>query len=112
LLNPVYAFGFEFVEPENDTNMNGIFVDSTFEVTLLGGGSFIESFTFNAANDIAAFVGVSSDVAFNRVQIREITGGPENEFFGQFYTSPVPVPAAIWLFGTSLLGLLSIGKRR
>jgi len=112
MINHVSSFGFEFVEPENDPNMNGTFIDSIFEVTLLGNGSFIESFTFNANNDVAAFIGVSSDVAFNRVEIREMTGGPENEFFGQFYTSPVPVPAAVWLFGTGLVGLLGIRKPR
>ena len=26
--------------------------------------------------------------------------------------SPVPVPAAIWLFGTALVGLVGFGKRR
>lgn len=27
-------------------------------------------------------------------------------------TSPVPVPAAVWLFGSGLLGLLSVARRR
>ena len=114
LLNPVTAFGFDFVEPENDPNVNFAFIDSTFEVTLLAGGSFVESFTYNATNDIAAFVGVSSDVAFNRVEIREIIGNPDNEFFGQFYTStsPVPIPAAAWLFATGLMGLLGLEKKK
>jgi len=112
MINHVSSFGFEFVEPENDPNMNGTFIDSIFEVTLLGNGSFIESFIFNANNDVAAFVGVSSDVAFNRVEIRELTGGPENEFFGLFYTSPVPVPTAVWLFGTSLAGLLGFKRQK
>ena len=26
--------------------------------------------------------------------------------------SPVPVPAAVWLFGTALIGLVGFGKRR
>ena len=26
--------------------------------------------------------------------------------------SPVPVPAAVWLFGTALVGLFGFGKRR
>lgn len=115
LLNPVFSFGFEFVEPEFDPNVNQIFVDSTFEVSLLDNGALVDAFTFNAANDVAAFVGVWGDTSFNRVEIREIAGGPENEFFGQFYTgstSPVPVPAAVWLFATALIGLLGIGRSR
>ena len=114
LSNPVFSFGFEFVEPEFDPNVNQIFVDSSFEVSLLDNGVIVDSFTFNAINDAAAFVGVWGDTSFNRVEIREIVGGPENEFFGQFYTgtSPVPVPAAVWLFATALIGLLGIGRSR
>jgi ABC-type antimicrobial peptide transport system permease subunit len=26
--------------------------------------------------------------------------------------NPVPVPAAVWLFGTALIGLVGFGKRR
>ncbi|MCH8106682.1 MAG: VPLPA-CTERM sorting domain-containing protein [Proteobacteria bacterium] len=26
--------------------------------------------------------------------------------------NPVPVPAAVWLFGTGLIGLIGISKRR
>ena len=29
-----------------------------------------------------------------------------------FQTSPVPIPAAIWLFGTALIGLVGFSKRR
>lgn len=101
---PVLAFGFDFVEPQLDPNVNGTFIDSTFTVTLLQSGTAVGSFTFNAPNDVAAFVGATSTVAFNSVQIRETVGGVENEFFGQFYsaaTLPVPEPAgwALWLAG-------------
>jgi hypothetical protein len=27
-------------------------------------------------------------------------------------TPPVPLPAAVWLFGSGLLGLLGVGRRR
>jgi len=84
LAQPVFSFGFEFVEPQFDPNVGG-FIDSTFEVTLLNGTTVLESFTFNAPTDIAAFVGVSSTKAFDRVEIREIAGGAGNEFYGQFY---------------------------
>jgi hypothetical protein len=112
---PVQAFGFDFVEPQFDPNVNAAFVDSTFTVTLLQGASPVGSFTFNAPNDTAAFVGAISSVAFNSVQIRETTGGIENEFFGQFYTAatvPVPEPAgwALWLAG--LAGGAAVMRRQ
>ena len=40
------------------------------------------------------------------IEIREVA------FSGMHSPSPVPVPAAIWLFGTALLGLVGFSKRR
>ncbi len=83
-------------------------VDSTFTVTLKSGVATVETFQFNVANDIAGFVGVWSVAAFDGVEIRETTGDIDDEFFGQVFTSasaPVPVPAAIWLFGSAFGGL-------
>lgn len=103
LASAVFAFGFEFVEPENDPNVNGPFVDSTFQVTLLAGGVAVGSFTYNAPNDTFAFVGAWSDQAFDRVEIREIVGNVGNEFFGQFFTGTIPMPEP------TAIGLLMIG---
>lgn len=85
LVSPVFSAGFNIVEPQNDPELGGPFVDSTFTVRLLMGATSVGTFNFNAPNDTAAFAGVSSDTAFDRVEIRETTGGGGNEFFGQFY---------------------------
>ena len=82
---PIYSFGFDFVEPRFDPNIGGGFVDSTFTVTLKMDGVVVQVFTFNAPNDAAAFVGVLADEPFDHVEIRETTGGIENEFYCQFY---------------------------
>jgi hypothetical protein len=87
---PVFSFGFDFVEPEFDPNVSGTFVESTFTVTLKNDLIPVGTFTFDRPNDVAAFVGVLSDIAFNRVEIRETVGDIGNEFFGQFYIGMFP----------------------
>ena len=88
---PVYALGFDMVEPSCGGWGGGCgtasCIDSTFKTTLLdSAGGSIDSFTFNAPNDVAAFIGVSSTTPYNTVQVREIVGARENEYFGHFYT--------------------------
>ena len=116
---PVHAFGFDFVEPQFDPNIGDTFQDSTFTVTLRQGTTAVGSFTFNAPNDVAAFVGASNTLAFNNVQIRETIGGVEDEFFGQFYTAattpsptPMPEPATPTLLLAGLAGIGALQRRR
>jgi hypothetical protein len=89
--NPVFSLGFDFVEPENDPNVNATFIDSTFTVTIKNGTTLLHSFVFNAPNDTAAFIGIWGGSLFDRVEVRETIGGDENEFYGRVYTGTVPV---------------------
>jgi hypothetical protein len=99
------VFGFDFAEPTY--NVGDRFIDSTFEMTLFNTGAAIGTFQFAPPNNVASFVGVTSDRTFNRVEIREIVGGAEDEFYGRFYTgnsSQASVPES-----SSVLGLLTFG---
>jgi hypothetical protein len=113
LATSALALGFDFVEPRLDPNVNTTPVDSTFQVTLLMGASPVGSFTFNAPDDTAAFYGISSDLAFDHVQIREVVGADDNEFFGRFYVTQVPEPSTwtLLLFWGTALGFV-VRKRR
>jgi hypothetical protein len=117
----IFSFGFDFAEhmaiPSEEGSLCGVgfssgCVDSVFMVSLLLGSSPVSSFSFNAPNDVASFVGASSTEAFNRVEIREsrTQGGVENDYFGQFYTgsnqNSIPEPSAMFMFGSGLIGLI------
>lgn len=110
----VFSFGFDFVEPQNDPNVNAPFEESTYQVTLLLGASIVDTFQFDRPNDSAQFVGVGTDVAFDRIEIREIIGNNENELFGQFYTGMTPIPeaGAVAQFMAGALGLGGLACRR
>jgi len=107
---PVFSMGFQFYEPtcnnKNDGNNcglgalgqveigtdvpNGAEIDSTFTVTLKNGVNTVASFQFNAPDDVFAFVGVHSDMAFDKVEIRETVGVNDDEHFGEFFTGTIP----------------------
>ena len=77
--------------------------------------------TFNAAtngdagDDTGRFYGFTG-ILFNKITISANTGiGSYNLDNLQFNAAPlsaVPVPAAVWLFGTALFGLIGFSKRR
>ena len=94
----VFSAGFDFVEP-NDSTCRATCFDSTFDVTLKNAGAIVDSFSFNAPDNVLAFIGVWSDMSFDRMEIVDATATIDNEYYGQFYSGtsplPVPVPAAI-----------------
>lgn len=121
MLEPVSSFGFDFVESQfeldpignGNLSVNGQFFESIFKVSLVNTGTVIYSFEFSKPNDIATFVGVKSNQLFNRVEIREIVGTTDNEFYGTFYTpraEPVPEPLTI-LGSATALGVGALLKR-
>lgn len=114
LASPVLALGFDFVEP-TFTQCYIYCSDSTFSVTLKNGTTTVDSFMFNAPDNVLAFIGVWTDTPFNRVEIRDTTATIDDEFFGQFYTGTstvhVPEPSVLLLLGSGMVGIVVIRKR-
>ncbi len=93
-----------------------------------GGEQVAQTTLFNGVTGIFDFL--AADSGFSEVDYVEFfftdfyrlkpssMGKPELEFqfdnivVGEAVVSAVPVPAAAWLFGTGLVGLVSLGKRK
>jgi len=63
------------------------------------------------------FVGVIEANGFQTAEIREVSGkdAQQEYIFGDSFTigvSAVPIPAAVWLFASGLLGLISMARRK
>ena len=117
----VYSAGFQFHEPSrggsgSDTCFVAVCSDSTFSVELFDGAVSVGTFTFNAPDDLLAFVGVSSTLPFDRMAITELGGTIDDEFYGEFYSSATPVgvpePSTLLLLSTALLGISVRRMRR
>lgn len=94
---------FGWGDPINIGNDQYQIFDFTFTVT---GGLLAD--LFNGVNAPGGAISVSEDSGFGE-------DGWEVDFSGEFVkvdNFPVPVPAAIWLFGSSLLGLAGLQPLR
>ena len=99
----VYSFGLDFHEPSGSP--------STFTLSAFQGSTLVASSAFDPPEDAVTFLGLWTDAAFDRVEIRETTGINADEFLGHFYTgaAPIPEPASLLLFA---LGLPAVARLR
>lgn len=126
---PVFGIGFLIHEPTTGSQSTNQpdqcnvpnCTDTTFSFDLLSGGvtgTSLATFTFNPADDLAVFVGLSSATAFDTLRVVDVTGTQDNEFFGEFRyaenapVAPVPLPAGLPLLLAGGLALAMVGRRR
>lgn len=84
-------------------------------LTLLAGGTEVLT-TEIPRTTAGTFWGFVTDVAFTDVLLTAGTQQGVAETFHMdnmvYSASPVPVPAAVWLFGSGLLGLLGVRRKK
>ena len=116
--------GFEviFTNPATDVGLQvgdlqgPSFGDTIFEIFDSSDTSLGSFNLFDEVGDGAftyLFFGVTSDIPISKLQIA--VGAGDNVVFDDFRfqaVPAVPVPAAVWLFGTALVGLIGFGKRK
>lgn len=98
--HPIYSIGFDY------TGFNEL--GSVFDLTIDGS---VYSIAPNQNDSSFGFWGYTSTVSFNTLSL--FTSTDSGYGLDQMtYTSPVPVPAALYLFISGLVGLLGFRKSR
>lgn len=104
---PIYSIGFDFIEPNATMpSWGGVPVESDYRIQLYRGATLVGEVTFSGAsipNDIVTFLGVTSDVPFDRVIIDDLTNSNDDEYFGEFFTSAIAPVASYNALGSFLL---------
>ncbi len=62
--------------------------------------------------DVVNVWDVNPDGSLSYATVPGMKDGPFPGFQASFNLSPVPVPAAVWLFGSGLLGLVGVARRK
>lgn len=86
---PVYAVGIDMVEPQTGPNVGPRFSEATFRIDLKRGKQLVQTLEFNPANDVAAFVGVWTDIPFDTMTFKAHAFG--TKILGIPRVSVVPV---------------------
>ncbi len=89
---PIYSLGSFFVEDTDAVSCSSICPcnDATYAVRLLLGSTTVSEFTFNAPDGVLSFVGVWSDLPFDRVEYRDLSQQCDNEYWGRFFVGTDP----------------------
>jgi hypothetical protein len=85
----------------------------TDSILRIGETNFSASMTYDVNLGNVAIAGILNDGTLS-VFWNTAPGLPTQRLAVDFVSapSPVPIPAAIWLFGTALIGLIGFGKRK
>ncbi|MBK17958.1 MAG: hypothetical protein CMM52_03855 [Rhodospirillaceae bacterium] len=94
-------------------NYSDFSIASTFTLNFFDGATNVGSTSFVTSTfNTAEFIGFSSTVAFDSVEIREDDGASNTNEFFQFYTAQhVSEPGSLAVFGLGLIGLGYMRRR-
>ena len=114
--NFVGPLSIDFTDP-SIFNFSLIFTSASEQETLELYDNTSTLFASVLSPNASGFFGLTSDVAIDYVIIRNgifpTTGGNDRFFIDNLSANAVvPVPAAVWLFGSGILGLIGVARRK
>lgn len=106
----------DLIAPVN-LSMNTTYTVATYRPNLDDIFQWVEHSSVDIASEINLLTGVYAGGSTGNGYTTKFATGilPRDGVFGanlQFETINTPVPAAVWLFGTGLMGLISVKKRK
>ena len=87
----------------------GGYGDNTGSTDLYGAGVLQDA---NPLGSVLTLFGMTGNGGTGVVQSYDLTDNLTLTTDGTLQIAPVPIPAAVWLFGSGLLGLIGVGRRR
>jgi hypothetical protein len=114
-INPINPSVFDYVITATDGHVTYSATDTNdgsqaFSLSYADAGIALDNITalsFRTHNTTGI-----NPVWLDDIELQFRTATPELQFLTASSPSPVPVPAAVWLFGTALIGLVGFSKRR
>ena len=98
---------------------SGVYVPWTTGTSITGAKGFTPGYTETGSLLIDAGAGAWTGTLVGGNNIGSAWGSFDNQQYGEVFnvkivaeSTVVPVPAAVWLFGSGLLGLVGIGRRK
>lgn len=115
----VLAYSFTFdnftIDNTNSTLSNSGVLNFPYTTTMFSPFSINDGFimaTYNSDNSVVLNIGISG-VNLAQGSLTTCTGTCQTIAGGSWLrTSAVPVPAAVWLFGSGLIGMIGIARRK
>ncbi len=103
-----FSSGISHITLEMGDSQHFLFKNHNFEYQLGAGGSWLTGTT-----DAAGLFTLNSAASAGNINFRTSGMALTDQFYiRNATTSVVPVPAAVWLFGTGLLGLAGIARKK
>jgi hypothetical protein len=110
----LFNFGYDITALTNAVGDDALATASVLISESLGGGGTIYVDILASANSLGSSLDDQSTVGSFSIELSAYNYGQLNAAISTegSATSVVPVPAAVWLFGSGLLGLVGIARRR